>query len=514
MLGTTYMPVSLRGSSVVQETLKAYAVSNTATEPVGLLAGPFREELDALDYVGSTGEYIWELTGDPKTDVCKWYWEDSLSSWHRRDVGGLILPSTEIITHPLSKCQEKALAKLDSWIDSDYPFFVLRGYAGTGKTYLMNLLTTHRKFGAQRQVYFSAPTNKASQVLSIAVNQPTKTTYSMLGLRMEYNEDRVVLTTGKNPPYFPPGSVIVVDEASIVNKALMRILYATAKEAGIKILFVGDPYQLPPIGERSSRVWKLVSDQAYRASLLEVIRYDDQLLTLATNIRTCLAEKRYVSPLKSDHDKDKGVWKWKTQHQFIRNAIEAIRSDPSEAKLIAWRNKTVDHYNAIVREALGLKGDFAVNDRLLLTRPYERDGVVLAHTDEEFQLEGLEETSVDLDGDKLAAWSMHLNGASSLRLDVPKDTHAYQQILAKKANIAKKSSGYGRKTAWASYWDTVNTFGAVRHGFALTSHRVQGSTHKNVFVDQQDILANRNHRESFKSLYVGCTRATTEVHSF
>ena len=214
--------------------------------------------------------------------------------------------SDKTIALPLSDDQKDALEKLKVWLYNDEPYFTLRGFAGTGKTYLLQMLNDFSV-----SIYYSAPTNKAAKVLGAAVGRVAKTTYSMLGLRMEQSEDELVLVQSSTPPYFPARSILVVDEAGTAGSVLCDAIEDARQRCRIKILYVGDPAQLNPVKEKTSPAWRKARKPECRAMLKQVMRYDNELLVLATELRECIKQKNWHSPLRSNHT-DTGVWKWKT----------------------------------------------------------------------------------------------------------------------------------------------------------------------------------------------------------
>ena len=64
---------------------------------------------------------------------------------------------------------------------------------------------------------------------------------------------------------------------------------------------------------------------------------------------------------------------------------------------------------------------------------------------------------------------------------------------------------------WSKFWTLKEAFHNVRHGYATTAPRSQGSTYETSFVDWRDILANRNPTEARRCLYVAFTRAKYRV---
>jgi hypothetical protein len=58
----------------------------------------------------------------------------------------------------------------------------------------------------------------------------------------------------------------------------------------------------------------------------------------------------------------------------------------------------------------------------------------------------------------------------------------------------------------------INPFAIVNYGFAITTHKSQGSTYHNIFVDVDNILNNKNENEAKRCLYTSLTRASNEIH--
>jgi exodeoxyribonuclease-5 len=379
-------------------------------------------------------------------------------------------------------------------------------------TFLMQLMSE-----LKLRMYFSAPTNKAAKVLGVSVKSVAKTIYSLLGLRMEQVEDKLVLSEGRDHPYFPAGAIIVIDEASMLNEQLCTILKKVQLKHRIKILVVGDPIQIPPVGEAKTLAWKFTQDQECRAVLKEQMRFDNQILALSTRLRECIKNKDWTSPIRSDHSESEGVWKYRTEEQFERSILKVINTseDCLQNKVMAWRNKTVNYYNKLIRRHLGFKGDYCVGDIILLAEPIEDDdGNLIAHTDDEFTITGIDHSEITVDQENVPVWVLQVQGDKSYILNVPEDPDTLARILSQKAMFAKKQKDQFRAAAWKNFWKTKKTFNAVRYGYALTAHRGQGSTYTNVWVDQLDILSNPNKREAFSCLYVACTRPTTILSSF
>ena len=395
----------------------------------------------------------------------------------------------------LSEDQNVAWDALKKWLSGDHPFFVLKGFAGSGKSFLMKLLLT-----LPHKFLFSAPTNKASKVLSSYLNQQVKTTYSLLGLRMKAEDDQLVLTQAAELPDLGEDPILVIDEAGMIPKFMSSMLKDAAASKGWRIIFVGDPAQLNPVGERLSPVWKFAHPE-HTVLMRKIMRFDNELLALSVAVRECLRDKNYnlkfnAQGAVSYADLDKQLLKV---------------SNWRDTKILAWRNKTVDRYNSAIREHLGFTDRFAVGEFILMGAPLISDGNILAHTDEEFEVASVTKRIFNFAEGPVEAYALSLVGCS-FSLYVPVDEARLTKLLNNRAALASGASNkVERKKLWADFWDLKNTFQSVRYGYAMTVHRAQGSQYKTVLVDKSDITANPEKREAYRCLYVACTRATDNI---
>jgi exodeoxyribonuclease-5 len=406
----------------------------------------------------------------------------------------------------LTSDQGAAWAKLQTWLKTDHSVFVLRGYAGTGKSFLMKLLLT-----LPHNFVFSAPTNKASQVLAEFIGQQVKTTYSVLGLRMTAEDDKMVLTQATKLPDLGESPILVIDEAGMINSELAKLLRNACADYGWRIIFVGDPAQLNPVGEARSPVWRLAHPE-HRAMLREVKRFDNELLQLSIKLRDLVKTPSSNFRIKNDNSNDEGVFV--IRRNAFEDRLKSLKNDEWSAnKVVVWRNRTAAYYNALVRKALGFKNDYEVGERILLAAPLISGETILGYTDEEFVVEAVDSRVFSLPEGSLETYALSVVG-KSFSLYVPTRPEAFEAILNKRASIASNASGFARKKAWKSFWELKSTFQSIRYGYAMTAHRLQGSTYTNVFVDKTDILANPDLRESYRCLYVGATRPTKSLITF
>lgn len=239
--------------------------------------------------------------------------------------------------------QANAIQQLLEFIADPDPgsnFFVLGGFAGTGKTFCMREVLKRTR-GSRVKFAFTAPTNKAAKELR-KVTGEARTIYSLLGLRIDKSGELKELVSGEKPD-LTDIDIIVIDEAGMINRNLMDILqYHTTEMGGsLKIVLMGDAAQLPPVGEPLSPIWKLAAPMVH---LQTVMRHDNQILQLVTHIRGQVDSLQSSLKLGSNNDGQEGVWKM-TKAQFKMKLYEAATegqfADGNRMKCVAWRNVRV-----------------------------------------------------------------------------------------------------------------------------------------------------------------------------
>lgn len=423
--------------------------------------------------------------------------------------------------------QKEAVENIITWFRADCPkFYVLKGYAGTGKTYLMTYLArtgfvpniTARNYESlvrPDQICFTAPTNKAVKVLrnyldGAQLSQcPTKTIYSLLGLSLQPNGEVKELSKPEEPVNLSRFKLIVVDEASMVNRFLMDAIIDAFNDWNVPFLFMGDPAQLPPVGETSTPVWKLEDV----SELTQVMRYGNTMLDLATSIRK-VVDHPFPAIRIETHPPVYKVGKTVWLGEAVNN-LELFKS--GEAKIIAWRNIVVDSYNQYIRREIFGAPEARANiwlpgDKIVATSMLkDLDDEIFMRTDEEATI-----LQVALGHhprfNGFEIWNLLVLDETGRKVTIRVLTPKGQFALNNKLNELSMEAKSGKRYLWRQFWQLKEAFNEIRHSYAITSHRSQGSSYRKTFVDLEDIMLNRNRQEAFRSLYVSCTRQREEIY--
>lgn len=413
----------------------------------------------------------------------------------------------------LTPDQEAAVTKVVSFIqDIDPPsnFFTFAGFAGTGKTFCMREVV-RRCSGSRAKFAFTAPTNKAAKELK-RITGEAGTIYALLGLRIDKSGEVKELVAGKAPPDLSDIDVVFIDEGGMVNKNLFNLLRERSTIHGFKVVLLGDRAQLPPIGEPESVIWSDGPD----VSLHKVMRHDNQILKLVTEIRAVMDHPAPSINIRNDHAGDEGVWKM-TKMAFKESIYAAAErgefADGYRAKVLAWRNVKVGEYNQLIRQAMygatAQPGKYLIGERIVAAAPCVRGDETLMITDEEAVIESAIDCQHPLEPKyKAIELKARTEDNRVVRLIVL-HPESQQTFNNDSQHLAHDAKGNGK--LWKKFWEHKDLFHDIKYAYALTVHRSQGSTYENVWVDYQDVLLNRNRREAFQCLYVACSRPTKKL---
>ncbi|MBD2464191.1 AAA family ATPase [Oscillatoria sp. FACHB-1407] len=424
----------------------------------------------------------------------------------------------------LSRQQRKVLRQLEKFTRSREKLYLLTGYAGTGKTTLLQaLIKRMRDRDDFRKVVFTAFSNKATKVLERMSDQwdldiDCMTCCKLLGLRPDidtttgkqvFRVDR----TGEN--HFDRYRLVVVDEASMINAEMWELLTTAVSTLTqqTQILFVGDIAQLPPVNEPESNVFTQIYN---RSDLTEVMRYGGAIALLAEAIRNNLTAPQ-LPPFTTDTngDRTEGTFcvsptEWE---RLLIKAFqsESYQSDPDYVRAVAYTNNRVNALNQRIREAIyGARspGDthkgsprFVPGERLVASNPYMIQESVILQTSSECEV-------IDVHPGQQGSWAVWF-------LHVLTDEGKYRDITvlheSSQSQFQKLLEVYASEKRWQEFWELKNLFADLNYAYCLTIHKSQGSTFQNVFVDVRNALINRNIRERNQLLYVAVTRAAKRL---
>lgn len=452
------------------------------------------------------------------------------------------MPTIKSNPYNFSTDQYQSYTKVIDFFNSPLGgMFLLTGAAGSGKTYLTAKLITQIK---NNNVLLTCPTHKAIRVLRNETNITHRTvfystTHSALGLKEKIDGHGVVsfVADKKEPNRITKNNIqfLIVDEASMLNDDLFKELLPYVKK-GLKILFVGDPVQIPPVGSDNASPFKESKQKEYNikvSHLTTIIRQSvghpiiETSFVLRNNISslklpfdminqsTSMGKIEYIS--KSDLI---GLFKKYFDTTDFRETGDFVR-------VLAWTNKKVNHYNDMIRTIL-FKHDkpqkIMIGEKLVMDAPVERLGKIILNNNDEIEVVSYEIKEDVVEGfprklkyyDALVKYDSDFFGGVTHKIkilheDSDGDFKEIQEMI-KTAALSYKQGTDEARMYWLMYYEVQKNYAKCGYLMAQTCHKSQGSTYHNNFIDLDDMMKNTNIVERNRILYTAMTRSKKNLY--
>lgn len=468
------------------------------------------------------------------------------------------------LSEGLNEGQKNAFHKMIGFLEfPEHDATVLKGYAGTGKTFLIKRVIEYiTQTETTSNIAITAPTNKAvavafknsalndknlnAYVFEDLFNASSRLTYSTIHKLLNLKE--VIMPDGKqlfepdkkNPSDIRNFKYLIVDETSMLDDQLCKDLMRQSSR--LRIIFMGDPCQIPPVRHTNSLPFR--DDHTFNFLVLELTeimrqKSDNPIIAASFDIRDKLRDPVPIPTIKTDLNErghgivylDGAAPDRKGQVMSLLKTYfdsEEFVKDSDYMRIIAWKNKTVNYMNNMVRELLYGKDipTYVEGERLIVQKPIFKKGdkywKILFTTSEElevvhsevvpfrhfegmFNLAGeqyaLDVSSYDVLKDRYVEETINVVHESTIQ--------AYQDLLKKAREKAIKSCNV---MDWVIYYNIIKWFANVGYGYAITAHKSQGSTYKNVLVLEDDIDENFNVVERNRIKYTAYSRASELLH--
>lgn len=441
--------------------------------------------------------------------------------------------------------QQRVLQQLSDYLfDNRNEIFLLKGYAGTGKTTLISTFVNNL-WKVKKHFTLLAPTGRAAKVMATYAKQPAFTMHKHLYYPGVDANGKLSFTLRKNKQQ---NTVFIVDESSMISgentsdslfessSLLSDLMQYVFSNKANKLILVGDTAQLPPVGMSVSPAL----DKDYLLShfdlpvkeveLTDVVRQelDSGILFNATKIRLEL-QSDFIGEIKFNTLGFNDFIRLENGYD-IQDAIEDAYAsqDFEQTAIIVRSNKRANLYNQQIRNrVLFRENELDAGDYLMVVKNnyfwLDKQSVAgfIANGDivEVLQIYKF----IDLYGFRFAEVKVRMVDypdekpfetvimLDTLALDAP--ALPYQSV--NKLYHAVNEDYMHLKSKWARYKEVKNNkyFNAlqVKFSYALTCHKAQGGQWKNVFIEQPYQLDIQD-REQLRWLYTAFTRAQEKLY--
>lgn len=458
----------------------------------------------------------------------------------------------------LTILQNKVFEQIKAFLNSDASVFILRGYAGTGKTTMVKVIADYIK--QSRQLAMMAPTGRAARVLATKTGHKAVTIHKAIYAKAHIEPKKVKDIAESEYKFVFPinesengGNIVaIVDEASMVcsrkiehelfifgtDNLMEDLLTFVRPNFGGKVIFVGDPAQLPPVGESVSNAlraeyFKEKGLKVVEAELTEVLRQkgDSVILKNAMMIRDLLQkDKRNQLVFEEQKDDVEMVPSEQFLDKYLKYRKESGRHD---SVIICYSNKSANRYNRDIRKSL-YGGDVPLreNDILLITQNNYRlnrmngefvpvlsvgartqqSAPVYAQIGGKRQrivitLNFIQVTVPDGDGNPMLCMLLEdLLTSDKATISIDENRALYINFCMRHPSLKQGTQVFADALLNDEYYNAIR----AKYGYAVTGHKCQGGEWGKVFVDYTDRTGLDD--DSLRWAYTATTRAQKTLY--
>ena len=446
----------------------------------------------------------------------------------------------------LTTKQDLTLYKLSEFIlnEDDNSLFILKGYAGTGKTTILSSIINNL-WKIKKSGVLMAPTGRAAKVLSNYTNTEANTIHKKIYFPKKNSSGNIdfVLQTNKSK-----NTIFIVDEASMISSTsqnkklfdttsllsdLIQFVYSGYK---CKIIFIGDTAQLPPVNSKlSPSLDPDYLEENYNKNVLsieldEVVRQEvlSGILNNATILRESLIDEDFEE-FKFNISGFNDIIRLQDGEDIINSLTDSYNIfGKEETALIVRSNKRANLYNQQIRNRILFnENELSVGDNLMVVKnnyywlKSTSEAGFIANGDIIKILEisrivdlydfRFAEVSVQMiDYPKMKPFDTVLM-LDTINLETPslnyeKANHLYNEVM--KDYVSEKVK-YKRflKVKNNKYFNALQ----VKFSYAMTCHKSQGGQWTSVFVEQP-YLPNGIDKDFIRWLYTALTRAKEKLY--
>lgn len=444
--------------------------------------------------------------------------------------------------------QENTIERLAEFLlsNNDRKFFLLCGYAGTGKTSLISALVRTME-QLERKTVLLAPTGRAAKVFSSYSGKSAHTIHKCI-YRQKSIMDSTTFTLSENRAQ---NTLFIVDEASMISNEsnagsggllddLIEFVYSGR---GCTLLLLGDTAQLPPVGEMQSPA---LTESYLRSMFLDVTSVelkqvmrqldDSGILYNATMLRQRIEDEEvYELPqirIKGFDDI------CNVQGEELIEAIETCynKAGMDETIILCRSNKRANVYNeGIRRRILYREEELSRGDMLMIVKNNyywrevlgKEDKTLLEKLDfiangdmaEIIRVHGTEE----MYGFRFADVTLSLIDYEDCEIDVK---IMLDTLNSESPSLTREENERLFNAVWEDYPEIRSKrkrmeeirknpyYNAlqVKYGYAVTCHKAQGGEWRRVFIDQGYISEDMISPDYYRWLYTAFTRASEKLH--
>lgn len=480
----------------------------------------------------------------------------------------------------LNEGQIAAYELADSFMmQSTHNTFFLLGCAGSGKTFAIGEIVKHiLSENWADEVYMCAPTHQALNVLISnvqaiegldmdSINFMTIHKLLNFGSVITPKRGTKVFKQTKKKSRFEDGgnNLVIIDECSMLNRSLIKVIDSYINQKAFKVIFLGDPSQLAPVNEKLSKIFTIDKNYPFCTTLDEIMRTNsDDIKDVCSIVRTWNGQENICDLVMQVHSRPKprgfNMFHYKTntlESTWFKKFENCVR-DNKLPIILSWYNATCNNYNRLIRTHLHGKADpnFLVDDYALFNNYYLSINAD-EHQERFYTSDMIKIVAVNRKQKKVISWkkyvlteaktdadrnfnalikkidsiecTFYVDNITAVRMH-SEDTSRYmikaialsnldsynEYINSVKKHIEQYYTKYKSSYYISNLWETfhsnlVDPYAEIDFSYSITIYKSQGSTFDVVFVDVNDLYQMNDITAFQKALYTASGRASTEL---
>ena len=415
--------------------------------------------------------------------------------------------------------------------------FILKGYAGTGKTTLISALVKSLPLLNKRSILM-APTGRAAKVLSKYSKKFASTIHKKIYWIRTNKSGNTFIKLKENTH---SNTIFIVDEASMIaessdkgfgNRSLLDdLIKYVYMGSDCKLILVGDKAQLPPVHlELSPALNEKTLELNYNKQVIckeltKVIRQSKKSLILenATQLREKIANNDYTYPKFLTSSEVIRINSAEDLQEFLENAY--VRDGINNTAILCRSNKRANQYNQQIRMKIRWQeNEISSGDKLMVVRNNyfwlkEKRNEFIANGDI-VEVIKIKET-IERYGFRFAKASIRMtdyNNENELDVILLLDTltsetpaityEQYKKLYSEVRLDYKGEKEINKKIKENQFFNALQ----IKFSYAITCHKSQGGQWQNVFVDLGYFEEKMLDKSYLRWLYTACTRASHNLY--
>lgn len=430
--------------------------------------------------------------------------------------------------------------------------FILKGYAGTGKTSLIGALVKTME-QLERKCVLMAPTGRAAKVFSLYANHPAFTIHKRIYRQKSIDKDSIFSLNFN----MLSNVLFIVDESSMISNdkllssgsaygtgnLLDDLVHFVYSGNGCRLILMGDTAQLPPVGEYESPALQVDEIRGYGLNvrchtLTQVVRQAESsgILWNATMLRKKISDEDIfdLPKIRLQGFSDIKNVPGNELIETISNCYNQYGTD--ETMVVCRSNKRANIYNNGIRnQILGREEELSSGDLVMIAKnnyywtaqdkdeagkllaPVEfianGDIAIVERVSNERKLYGFRFADCWLrlpdynDYEFFATVLLDTLHSEAPSLTREQNDNLFNKVMEDYMDIPNKKNRL-KKLKEDPYFNALQ----IKYAYAVTCHKAQGGQWTNVFIDQGYMTEDMLGQDYFRWLYTAFTRATERLY--